>query len=266
VIMNTNDALAAELSIPVETFVRKTLSWLRPKKQADEGHEIKKEFLETKTQDITDKILNKLHDYSRTSYYDRYYKSTGEKLQTSNQTKKNRFPIIYKRVKEILPDARRILSFGCSSGEEVFSLREHFPEAEIVGYDIDEWPVKNARRKNKFSNTYFIDELGPCGRFDAITCLMVLFAMEVKIPQKRWQLAIEKMDRHLNDGGVMFIHVSEYDPWTLLAGAYEKVSEYKHTHNKNGKEYFCGYYKKLPVGNFAVEIHMDDKENVKEEA
>ncbi len=33
-------------------------------------------------------------------------------------------------------DTVRILSFGCSTGEEVFSLRRYFPKATIVGLDI----------------------------------------------------------------------------------------------------------------------------------
>ncbi|WP_353204777.1 class I SAM-dependent methyltransferase [Sphingomonas sp.] len=33
-------------------------------------------------------------------------------------------------------DAVRILSFGCSTGEEVAALRQHLPEADITGIDI----------------------------------------------------------------------------------------------------------------------------------
>jgi hypothetical protein len=35
----------------------------------------------------------------------------------------------------------RILSFGCSTGEEVFTLRGYFPEAEIVGLDINHFNI-----------------------------------------------------------------------------------------------------------------------------
>lgn len=53
--------------------------------------------------------------------------------QTTPLTKHNRYPKVFKAVSEILAGTKEptILSFGCSTGEEVFSLREYFPDALI---------------------------------------------------------------------------------------------------------------------------------------
>jgi len=40
----------------------------------------------------------------------------------------------------------RVLSFGCSSGEELLTLHEHFPDASITGIDINPAAVRAARR------------------------------------------------------------------------------------------------------------------------
>jgi hypothetical protein len=47
----------------------------------------------------------------------------------------------------ITSDAPRILSFGCSSGEELFSLHEHFPAATIHGIDVNPLAVRTARKR-----------------------------------------------------------------------------------------------------------------------
>ena len=63
----------------------------------------------------------------------------GQLLQPSMVTEPDRYPEFFGFVAGQLADvaAPRILSFGCSSGEEVFSLRARIPSAEIVGLDIN---------------------------------------------------------------------------------------------------------------------------------
>jgi chemotaxis methyl-accepting protein methylase len=57
--------------------------------------------------------------------------------QTAPYTWRNRYPVLFNLAAELKPDARRILSFGCSIGEEIISLRIRFPRAEIVGAEIN---------------------------------------------------------------------------------------------------------------------------------
>jgi SAM-dependent methyltransferase len=47
----------------------------------------------------------------------------------------------------ITSDAPRMLSFGCSSGEELFSLHERFPAATIHGIDVNPLAVRTARKR-----------------------------------------------------------------------------------------------------------------------
>lgn len=59
--------------------------------------------------------------------------------QPYGTTSADRYPDIFLAVRKLLEgDASvRILSFGCATGEEVFSLRRYFPEANIAGLDIN---------------------------------------------------------------------------------------------------------------------------------
>jgi len=70
-------------------------------------------------------------------------------FQPYSTTAPNRYPSIFRFVRERIgngPD-RHLLSFGCSTGEEVFSLRDHFPEAAIKGIDINPYAIATCRRK-----------------------------------------------------------------------------------------------------------------------
>ncbi|HEV2486254.1 MAG TPA: class I SAM-dependent methyltransferase [Terracidiphilus sp.] len=55
------------------------------------------------------------------------------------KTSRDRYPEIFRQVREVVGDGAdvRILSFGCSTGEEVFSLRKYFQLATIIGLDIN---------------------------------------------------------------------------------------------------------------------------------
>lgn len=60
-------------------------------------------------------------------------------FQPYGTTSYDRFPEIFQLVRKQIGDGAnvRILSFGCSTGEEVFSLRRYFPQATIAGLDIN---------------------------------------------------------------------------------------------------------------------------------
>src|SRR5580700_1419518 len=78
------------------------------------------------------------------------------------------------------PDLR-ILSFGCSRGEEVFSLRRYFPSAAIKGIDINPRNIARclarAATEHPANVTFEIaatTEGEPTSSYDAIFCLAVL--------------------------------------------------------------------------------------------
>lgn len=169
-----------------------------------------------------------------------------KQLQLSGMTSSNRFPLIYDSAKKLKPEAKRILSFGCSTGEECFSLAELFPHAEIVGVDISYYSIQTARRNNKYpERVNFHDVLGATGKYDLATCLMVLFALEKPVDFADWNEVLEGIDRHLNLDAILMIYTSDY-PFekSKVAVNYEPERTWTRIHEKNNKEYYCGYYKK----------------------
>ena len=93
-----------------------------------------------------------------------------------NRTALDRYPV-FAAAAAAAPDARRILSFGCSSGEECVTLAEYFPKAEIIGADINPVILLQARkhRGDRIRFVYASDRiLSGLGGFDAIFCMAVL--------------------------------------------------------------------------------------------
>ena len=67
--------------------------------------------------------------------------------QVSNSTKYNRYPSIFKAVQRVAgSEPLRILSFGCSTGQEPRTLSElYFPQSKIIAVDICEDAMMAAR-------------------------------------------------------------------------------------------------------------------------
>lgn len=176
--------------------------------------------------------------------YDYWNKDPG-KLQPSGSTKEERYPKIYDSAAKLKPSAKRILSFGCSTGEELFSLAKRFPKAkQLVGVDIDHWRVQTARRTNKQNNIYFHDTLGGLGTFDIVTALNVFFCLEKPIEKEQWTKTLKEVSEHVTVGGYLMIFKSDYDPAEVLAKDFKPENTWIHVHNRNNKEYFCGYYRR----------------------
>jgi SAM-dependent methyltransferase len=124
------------------------------------------------------------------------------------------------------PDLR-ILSFGCSRGDEVFSLRRYFPNAAIKGIDIH--PPNIARclarlRAQQPGNVTF--ELAattqgePTGAYDAIFCLAVLVNGDLTTSKARrcdpllhfdrFERMVGDFARCLKPGGLLLLHTTNF--------------------------------------------------------
>lgn len=70
-------------------------------------------------------------------------------FQPSGTTHANRYPDIFAQVAAHLRDKPdlRLLSFGCSSGEEVFTLAQLFPTATVRGIDIVAARIRTCRAR-----------------------------------------------------------------------------------------------------------------------
>lgn len=103
-------------------------------------------------------------------------------FQPYAETSMNRYPHIFARLRDVLedgPDAH-ILSFGCSTGEEVFSLRTLFPQAAITGLDINRRSIAVCRARQAregHANIRFSHANGtqdqPSASYDAIFAMAV---------------------------------------------------------------------------------------------
>ena len=95
--------------------------------------------------------------------------------QTAPYTWLNRYPRLFDLAAKLLPNAQRILSFGCSIGAELISLRRRFPNAEIVGAEIN--PRTRALAEQRVAADPRIIVVPPesiAGRFDLVFALSVL--------------------------------------------------------------------------------------------
>jgi SAM-dependent methyltransferase len=121
----------------------------------------------------------------------------------------------------------RILSFGCSRGEEVFSLRRYFPAAAIKGIDINPRNIARclarARAENPTNLTFesAATTAGePASSYDAIFCLAVLCNSELTTSGaqrcdplfhfERFDRMVGDFARCLKPGGLLVLHTTNF--------------------------------------------------------
>jgi SAM-dependent methyltransferase len=151
------------------------------------------------------------------------------RFQAYNHTLPDRYPWIFEFVRTQLADseATRLLSFGCSRGDEVFSLRKYFPAAAIRGIDIDRRNVAHCIARLRSQDAKAItfaaaaDTQGEAsGSFDAIFCLAVLCLGDLTVSQAQRcdpRLKFDDFDRVIADfarclkpSGILVLHTSNF--------------------------------------------------------
>jgi SAM-dependent methyltransferase len=150
-------------------------------------------------------------------------------FQPYNHTLPDRYPWLFGfAAAELAAIAQpRILSFGCSRGEEVFSLRRYLPTAAIKGIDVDPKNIacciEGARTRgslglsfeNAASSAREADE-----SYDAIFCLAVLCLGDLTVrgatrsdPQlyfTDFSRAVADLARCLKPGGLLLLQTTSY--------------------------------------------------------
>jgi len=124
------------------------------------------------------------------------------------------------------PDLR-ILSFGCSRGEEVFSLRKYFPSATLKGVDINPRNIAmcqaRARAEKSRDMTFEIAATTagePTGTYDAIFCLAVLCNANLTtsgaqrcdplLHFEKFEWLVSDFARCLRPGGLLALHTTNF--------------------------------------------------------
>jgi hypothetical protein len=113
----------------------------------------------------------------------------------------------------------KVLSFGCSIGEEMVTLRYLFPEEEIFGCDINMPLVDIAERSVGSIGTVFpssAEEIAAHGPYDFILASAVLCLhpapkdFRERFPVSRFDDTVAMLDANLNPGGVLVIINASY--------------------------------------------------------
>jgi SAM-dependent methyltransferase len=121
----------------------------------------------------------------------------------------------------------RLLSFGCSTGEEVLSLRGYFPTAQLRGLDVDPLNISACRsrvRQDRTTDTSFevaaTTAAEPTASYDAIFCLAVLCLGDLTTSgAKRCdpQLTFDEFERVVVDfarclkpSGLLLLHTTNF--------------------------------------------------------
>jgi SAM-dependent methyltransferase len=147
-----------------------------------------------------------------------------EQHQLTSTTHMNRYPVIFSTTKSLIDDpAPKILSFGCSTGEECFSLRSYFPEARIIGADINTKNLTVARKQNNDLNILFIpsdnETLEENGPYDAIFAMSVLCRWEDTknlttcepiYPFSKFEKIVEQLYSLLKNGGLLIVYNANF--------------------------------------------------------
>jgi hypothetical protein len=138
--------------------------------------------------------------------------------QGPNKTALNRYPEIFTAAAAAAPNAQRILSFGCSTGEECVTLASYFPSAQIIGTDINPVNLLKARkhRCERIRFVYASDRaLNGFGGFDAVFCMAVLRTWKRariadSYPFDRFAERALFLESLVRLGGLLVIHGATY--------------------------------------------------------
>ena len=148
-----------------------------------------------------------------------------ERHQRSTHTSLDRYPEIFTKVTGLLhaTTTSKILSFGCSTGEELVTLRRYFSLGTLVGADVNRRALRIARRTTRGLQDVRVlksssEGLTKEGPFDAIFAMSVLCrhpdtsACEVNklYSFEAFQRSVAELDELLSVGGLLVCFNTNY--------------------------------------------------------
>jgi hypothetical protein len=149
-------------------------------------------------------------------------------------TRRNRYPDLFDYCSKLKTGNMRIMSFGCSIGLECKTLKNYFPESEIVGIDIKEKFIKVANRMKNSDEISYDTTIEGHGTFDFIFALSVFCRypqLENKedcseiYPFSKFEKAVIELSNKLNKDGYFVIYNSNFKMTdTSIADSFEPLS------------------------------------------
>jgi Methyltransferase domain len=154
--------------------------------------------------------------------------SRNSQYQRATFTINNRYPLVFQKCTEYFASRNntgpKILSFGCSTGEEVFTLGEYFPQAKIIGVDINSWCIRQCKKMRPNPNFSFYNRKSKTfeilAEFDAIFCMAVFQRTENRTSIdnqfvrghtfEQFESEIKVLDSKLKVGGLFIIDHSDF--------------------------------------------------------
>lgn len=150
-------------------------------------------------------------------------------FQPYNHTLPDRYPWLFQFAAHAIGDRgdARILSFGCSEGDEVFALANYFPGATIKGIDINPANIARCRARLQEGSPAGLSftEAGtthaePASAYDALFCLAVLCNGDLTNAGARrcdpvitfdaFERLVTDFARCLKPGGLLFLHTTNF--------------------------------------------------------
>src|SRR5690242_1769793 len=152
------------------------------------------------------------------------------KAQVATWTSNNRYPAVFRTVQARVAErfggglgqARlKILSFGCSNGSELASLRCYFPEALLFGCDVNRAALRLASETLATDEAVLFesseDSIAAHGPFDIILAMSVLCRfpesrrqdltnLTLIYPFRNFERTAELLTANLRTGGLLCLY------------------------------------------------------------
>lgn len=140
--------------------------------------------------------------------------------QDKTNTGLNRYPNIFKACQDIMGiEDLNILSYGCSSGEELATLSMYFNRSRIHGVEINDEMRERSRLVTKNAKHITLSKDLPNDKYDLIFCMSVLCRWpDTETVNNcgdiygfdKFDYAISQLTNHLKINGILVIYNSNF--------------------------------------------------------
>lgn len=128
---------------------------------------------------------------------------------------------------------RDILDAGCGRGDHAIYLARRYPEAHVLGIDVDERLVERSREAARLlgvPNVRF--EVGDLARIDAQAAFDLIVSIDVLEHIREQEAALDGLARALRPGGIAFYHIPTVRerpvPFSARLGGFHAWAEVEH--------------------------------------